>query len=193
MSKAGVIVHIVDIAGEDVIGEVQTTPTSNTLLRRVKDLLTGIVLAAGTAVIGKIRLVAATGDEITNDTIDAIQTVGIVKEATLHASGAETATVTGADVDVAVLPAANFYLDVTAVSGSTPTLDVKIQGKDSVSGKYFDLVSFTQATAVTNQRKNYGSGAGELLDKTIRYVATIGGTTPSFTFSLSLAGKTLGK
>lgn len=35
-------------------GEVQATPTSNTLLGRLKDLLTGIVLAAGTAIIGRI-------------------------------------------------------------------------------------------------------------------------------------------
>jgi len=39
---------------KDAIGEVQTTPTSNTLLSRVKALLTGTILAAGTAIIGKI-------------------------------------------------------------------------------------------------------------------------------------------
>jgi len=36
------------------MGEVQATPTSNTLLGRLKDLLTGIILAAGTNLIGKI-------------------------------------------------------------------------------------------------------------------------------------------
>ena len=113
----------------------------------------------------------------------------VVQQTTLHPSGAEIATVTGSDVDIEPLKAANFYLDVTAVSGTTPTLDVKIQEKDPVSGKYFDLVSFTQVTAVITQRKNYGSGAGELLGKVIRFVATIGGTTPSFTFSLSMVGK----
>ena len=54
------------------IGEVQETPTAYTLLRRLKDLLTGVVLAAGTAIIGKIRLVTAIGDEITDDTLDAV-------------------------------------------------------------------------------------------------------------------------
>lgn len=39
-----------------LIGEVQAAPTANTLLARLKDLLTGIVLAAGTAVIGKVGL-----------------------------------------------------------------------------------------------------------------------------------------
>lgn len=36
------------------LGEVQTNPTTNTLLDRIKALLTGIVLAAGTNIIGKI-------------------------------------------------------------------------------------------------------------------------------------------
>jgi len=128
----------------------------------------------------KVLLVDASGRPI-----EAI----VVQQTTLHPSGAETATVTGSDVDIEPLKAANFYLDVTAVSGTTPTLDVKIQEKDPVSGKYFDLVSFTQVTAIITQRKNYGSGAGELLGKVIRFVATIGGTTPSFTFSLSMVGK----
>ena len=111
------------------------------------------------------------------------------QQTTLHTSGAETATVTGLDVNVEQLKAANFYLDVTAVSGTTPTLDVKIQEKDPVSGKYFDLVSFTQQTAISSERKSYGLGAGELLGEVIRYVATIAGTTPSFTFSLSMVAK----
>lgn len=37
-----------------LIGEVQATPTANTLLRRLKDLLTGIVLAAGSNFIGTV-------------------------------------------------------------------------------------------------------------------------------------------
>ena len=115
--------------------------------------------------------------------------LALAQQATLHTSAAETATVTGADVDTEQLGSANFYLDVTAVTGTTPTLDVKIQEKDPVSGKYFDLVSFTQQTAISSERKSYGLGAGELLGKVIRYVATIAGTTPSFTFSLSMVGR----
>lgn len=39
------------------IGEVQTTPTANTVLGRLKDLITGIVLAAGSNVIGFVNLI----------------------------------------------------------------------------------------------------------------------------------------
>lgn len=41
-------------ATQALIGEVQATPTANTVLGRLKDLLTGIVLAAGTALLGKV-------------------------------------------------------------------------------------------------------------------------------------------
>lgn len=45
---------LVDTAGAEVIGLVTASPTANTVLARLKDLLTGIILAAGTAVIGKV-------------------------------------------------------------------------------------------------------------------------------------------
>ncbi len=45
---------ITDANGVDSIGEVQASPTSYTVLARLKDLLTDIVLAAGTAVLGKV-------------------------------------------------------------------------------------------------------------------------------------------
>lgn len=37
-------------------GEVQASPTANTVLGRLKALLTGIILAAGTAIIGKVGI-----------------------------------------------------------------------------------------------------------------------------------------
>ena len=48
--KAGVTSYIVADDGSDVIGEVQATPTAYTLLGRLKDLITGIVLATDTKV-----------------------------------------------------------------------------------------------------------------------------------------------
>lgn len=38
------------------VGEVQASPTANTILDRLKALLTGIVLAAGSAIIGKVGI-----------------------------------------------------------------------------------------------------------------------------------------
>ena len=78
-------VRATDATGADVVGAVTASPTSNTVLDRLKTiatnlttLVTGIVLAAGTAVIGKVRLVTALGDEVTNDTKDAAKTDEVI-------------------------------------------------------------------------------------------------------------------
>jgi len=53
-------------------GEVATSPTENTILDRLKDLLTGIILAAGSAIIGKV------GHDITGiaDGVTVVATAG---------------------------------------------------------------------------------------------------------------------
>jgi hypothetical protein len=53
-----------------LIGEVQASPTANTLLDRVKALLTGTVLAAGTALIGKVGI-----DQTTDGTTNKVSAV----------------------------------------------------------------------------------------------------------------------
>lgn len=47
---------VTDSTAQTLIGEVQATPTANTVLGRLKALLTGIVLAAGTNLIGKVGI-----------------------------------------------------------------------------------------------------------------------------------------
>jgi len=83
-------------------------------------------------------------------------------------------------VDTKKYREALFFLDVTAASGTNPTLDVVIKTKDPASGKWFDLVVFTQATGVTSEKKVVSSALGSQ----IAAFYTITGSTPSFTFSL---------
>jgi len=54
-----------------LIGEVQASPTANTVLARLKDLLTGIVLAAGTNIIGQVGI-----DQTTPGTTNAVEDTG---------------------------------------------------------------------------------------------------------------------
>lgn len=100
---------------------------------------------------------------------------------TLHASAAETASHVTPVLKTEGLHVA-CYLDVTAASGTTPTLDIDIQAWDPVSGKYFTVVSFTQATGTTTERKTIANCP----DGWLRANVTIGGTSPSFTYSLSM-------
>lgn len=53
---------------ETKIGEVQASPTANTVLGRLKDLLTGTILAAGSAIIGKVGI-----DQTTPGTTNLVQ------------------------------------------------------------------------------------------------------------------------
>lgn len=94
------------------------------------------------------------------------------------------------DIEVGSAKEANFYVDVTAVSGTSPTLDITIEEKDPVSGKYFTIVTFSTISSVTSVRKNYGTSTGELLGNKLRAKAVIAGTNSQFTFTVSMVGKT---
>lgn len=112
------------------IGEVQAAPTANTVLGRLKDLLTGIVLAAGSAVIGKVRLVTATGDEVTDDVADSVKTIERIEPT------AWAANVNSADATAGVLlkadGGAGTNLRVLSLSISVAaTMAVTIQDEDA--------------------------------------------------------------
>jgi hypothetical protein len=73
-------------------------------------------------------------------------------------------TFTSGDLDVEGYSAVVFVLDVTAISGSSPTLDVQIQEKDAASGKYVAVTTFTQKTTTVTDRQVITA----LLSKTLR-------------------------
>ncbi|CAB4222111.1 hypothetical protein UFOVP1648_22 [uncultured Caudovirales phage] len=99
---------------------------------------------------------------------------------TLLASAARTATASAAGV--AGFAAANnlvLQLNVTLSSGVTPTLDVVVQ--DTVDGtNYATIATFTQAVSTTKEIIRLATPFTD----TLRVVYTIGGATPSFTFSV---------
>lgn len=87
---------------------------------------------------------------------------------------------------VAVGAAEKVYaaLHVLAVSGSSPTLDLKIQSDDNAGfTSATDRITFTQATAVGAQ---FGSLAGAITDDYWRAVWTIGGGSPSFRIAVAV-------
>lgn len=105
----------------------------------------------------------------------------------LFSAAARTASANGTGVDLQgyVNPGGRqmkAYLNVGAASGTTPTLDVKIQESDDDS-TYTDIsgATFTQATAAITEEIHFRTSK-----RYVRAVATIGGTTPSFTFCVVL-------
>ena len=82
------------------------------------------------------------------------------------------------------------FLSVTAASGTTPTLDGKLQ--DSPDGAlFFDIGSgtgagtgnFTQKTAAATDVKDINT---RKIARYVRWVGTIAGTTPSFTYTVHI-------
>lgn len=70
---------------------------------------------------------------------------------------------------------------VTAVSGTNPTLDVVVQESDDSGTNWFDVYHFPRITA-TGQ---YRSPLMPYIGNRIRYVRTVGGSSPSFTNSVN--------
>lgn len=91
----------------------------------------------------------------------------------------KTASADGDTFDVGSKSGSCLTLSVTAASGTTPTLDITVSTSEDNS-TWRTLGTFTQATGTTSERKSFGKP-----DRYMRAVATLGGTTPSFTFSVS--------
>ena len=77
-------------------------------------------------------------------------------------------------------------LNVTAASGTTPTLNVVIETSIDNGATWALVVAFTAATGATSELKAFpvSSWADQ-----IRARWTVGGTTPSFTFSVTAFAK----
>ena len=105
------------------------------------------------------------------------------------AGGAKTSTVTGAAIDTDGINGGFVFIQqVDTVSGTTPTLDGKIQESDASGGTYTDVsgATFTQVTASTNiQTVVVDRNATK---RFLKYIGTIAGTSPSFALTLACGG-----
>jgi hypothetical protein len=101
-----------------------------------------------------------------------------------RASAALTSTATGASITAmtgsGVLPYCSLSLIVTAVSGTSPTLDVSIEYQENSGAAWTKIYDFPRITAAGT----YRTPVLPLQGRFIRYVYTVAGTSPSFTFSV---------
>ena len=98
----------------------------------------------------------------------------------LQASAAKTATYQGAWVEIGDRGTLRLKCDVTAISG-TPTLDITVETADDAAGTNTRTLStFTQKTGVSAEKKSFTG-----CDRFARVNCTIGGGTPSLTFSVA--------
>ena len=117
--------------------------------------------------------------------LSASQTLGAVTSANLGipgtvadvASAALTSSATVAAITPTFGASYEVCIPVTVVSGTLPTLDVGIEESDDSGTNWFRVFDFPRITATGI----YRSPKLPLTGNRVRYVQTVGGTTPSFT------------
>ncbi len=135
------------------------------------------------------RVVISEYDEYGNPS-PAIVTKSNVGTVLTRLSTAITATTVGSDLAVGTYKELTLDINISAVSGTSPTYDLDVQRRGS-DGVYYSIYKTTSQTAVGVVSVTIGVGAeiNKGFGDTIRIVETVGGTTPSFTRSISIKGK----
>lgn len=125
---------------------------------------------------------------------------------TLLASGALTATGNTSNITLPLCDSYTIILDVTAASGTSPTLDVALQVTVDGGTTWYSVMRFAQLTSTGTQRITFqpiqGRGeassqatiadtggaatANQPLSQLTRFKYTIAGTSPSFTTAIYL-------
>jgi hypothetical protein len=113
------------------------------------------------------------------------------RERVVYASAARTATPTAVEVNTGLHGALRIVIDVTAVS-ATPSVVFTVDGKDSLSGKFFNLITSAAVTATGTTVLTVALGVtvaanvavSAPLSQVVRVVATHG-DADSITYSVS--------
>ena len=113
-----------------------------------------------------------------------------------------TATSTGTIIGLDCFSIAELQLKISAASGTTPTLDIYVQKLLPDGSTFDDLIHFTQATTTASYVATFTVGGNGMHTQAVRSLAAgsvrsntsigntwridavVGGTNPSFTWSL---------
>lgn len=109
---------------------------------------------------------------------------------TLTAQGA--GTVLGADQSNTQGRGVQVGVNITALTGTSPTVTVTIEGKDTASGAYYTLLAsaaiaatgFTLLTVYPGAPSTANVSSPQVLPKTWRVKAVVAGTTPAATATI---------
>lgn len=123
-------------------------------------------------------------------------TIGTVNTQTLSGtvlntpSAAIITTTTSANLTVGNYKELAVDVNISVVTGTTPTYQLMVD-RLGADGIYYNIYTGTSITAVGVVSINVGVGASTNVSfgSTIRFREIIGGTTPSFTRSMSIIGK----
>lgn len=126
-----------------------------------------------------LRQVSSSGSFTTTLTSGTLTSQAVTSDV---ASAARTVTFTSATLNASQgSMSASVAVLVTAVSGTAPTMDCVQQQSNDTGTTWYDTYHFERITATGV----YNSEPMRWTGSRFRYVCTIAGTTPSFTFSIS--------
>lgn len=109
---------------------------------------------------------------------------------------AASASANGADQNNPTFRGLKVVVNVSAISGTSPTLVVTLQGKDPASGSYYTLLASasltsTGATVLTvypGVTASANVAVSDVVPRTWRAISTVGGTGPSVSFTVGAVG-----
>jgi len=146
----------------------------------IPSILAVTILIAGIFAFMPVEKAATVHTTITAG-IDALAPLTVTLTPLASAARTASGVSTAQDTDD-ILPTALVRIDVTVVSGTSPTLDVTL--RDTLSAATLPGASGTlTATGMTIFET--------VVTDSVEVVFTIGGTSPSFTFEVELIGKTV--
>ncbi len=107
---------------------------------------------------------------------------------------AAAASSNSGDLDNLAGSAVAFVIDITAITGTTPTATFTVEGKDPISGKYYTILASAAlaATGTTVLRVFPGAtaaanlSANDFVPKVFRVSCAIAGTTPAVTATVGV-------
>jgi hypothetical protein len=149
-------------------------------------VLANIKLSATTSAISLDNSLPSGGNTIGGITALVAQTAGVgfalqSNSVVDIASAALTLTGTSATIIQGNTQSAQFNIIVTAVSGTTPTLDISIEESDDTAVNWYPVYQMPRITVAGA----YRTPVLNLTGNRIRYVQTVAGTTPSFTRAIN--------
>lgn len=138
-------------------------------------------LPTGSNTIGAVNI-ASSQTLATVTTVSAVTAANLAIPGTTTdvASAALTATTTTSAITPTFGVSYEVNIPVTAVTGTTPTMDVSIEESDDSGTNWFKVYDFPRITTTGA----YRSPKLPITGNRIRYVQTLGGTSPSFTRSV---------
>lgn len=133
-----------------------------------------VILGAGSAAAGTVALGAGSAN-VGNANFQLMASVADVASAALTSTATVAAITPGFGISYQV------NIPVTAVTGTNPTMDVRIEESDDGGTNWFTVYDFPRITATGIYRSPFLPTTGNR----VRYVQTVGGTTPSFTRAIN--------